>query len=352
MQRSRLRIYGPDPGLLQRSDAMRRAARSAGADLRPFRLMLKAAELVSRESDIDQKRVQAEQAELTAGLLRNFAEAWDWVVEQRQIGPFLPYMDFWRRKTGRTVKEFEDRLQLNPTGVLGECRLWLEAWFAAMGHEAREGTAEVPAIIEEFMRLALLAGVPFFHLRHLRRAVAQQRESSLIGQALTRNLSQILDGAEPAEAIIGTLGSSRAAALGRLEEHFDVLRRALLMELMPLEAARIEIAPGDLTRLADTLAADVGFRRTTAPDDKWRQADAALAFARDFYEACLGRSAHMAAETLRVIRERGHDRAVLAVGGFHPDVVCRQFEADRRVSFSVVRPIPSLPQRHDGQLQG
>ena len=338
-------IYGRNADLAShhRFKAVRRAARVTHANLHAFRLMLKADEILLREEGINQQRVAAEQMELTGGLLRHFEDSWKQVVKNGDIKPFLPYIEFWLRKSGRSAKEFETDFKRNPRAVLGECRFWLEAWFASMGHDMRDGTSETSAIMEELMRLALLANFPFFHLFHLRRAVAQQRDTWLIGEAIARNVSAISDCAEAAEAIIDAMENRRASALGRLEERFDLLRRALLMELSPLEAARIEIAPGNLMRLAGEVVTEVGLCEFPTPDVQWEQAEAALAYTRDFYHACLERSSHMAAQTLHLLRERGHDRAVLAVGAFHPDVICSHFENDRRVSFSVVTPIPSLP---------
>ena len=114
------------------------------------------------------------------------------------------------------------------------------------------------------------------------------------------------------------------------------------MELIPLEAARIEISPGDLTCLAQDVSVKFSLSAEPTSDDHWQHADDALAYARDFYRACLGRSAHMATQTLKFVRGRGYDRAMLVVGGFHPEAISHEFEADRRVSFSVVSPASSL----------
>jgi hypothetical protein len=340
MQRGRLRLYGAGDDLRGRIAAIRRAAGAGGVDLAPFRLLMRADAVAAAERRVDPRRVAAEQREFTEALLRHFASAWEQVASRGSLASLVPYIEFWLREVGRGAREFEADCGRDAGAALGECRSWLETWFAASAFDARDGTGEAAAVMEQFMRLALLAGVPFFHLGHLRRAIAIQRQGLLLGEALTRNGGQLTDGDEPAEAILEALADRRAAELGRHEGQLDLLRRALLMELVPLEAARLEIAAGDLRRITGEVARVVGLPAPAA--DAWQPADAALADAHDFYRACLDRGAHMADETLRLMRARGHDRAVLAVGGFHPDVIGRRLEADRRASFSVLLPVPSL----------
>lgn len=343
MQRARLSIYGSNPDSRHRFKFVRRAARVTDANLHAFRLMLKADEILLREQGVSQERVKAEKDELTSGLVRHFADSWEQVAKNGDLKSFLPYIEFWLGEIGRSATEFERDFKRNPGAVLGECRFWLEAWIASMGHDMRDGTRETSAILEELMRLAIRVRFPFFHLLNMRRWVAQQRDTWLIGEAIAQNANAISDCCEPAEAIIDAMKNPRASAFCRLEERLNLLRRALLMELSPLEAARLEIAPGSLMRLAGEVATEVGLHEPATPDVQWEQAEIALGYTRHFYEACLERSSKMAARTLHFLRQRGHDRAVLAVGGFHPDVIRRHFENDRRVSFSIVTPIPSLP---------
>ena len=50
----------------------------------------------------------------------------------------------------------------------------------------------------------------------------------------------------------------------------------------------------------------------------------------------------MADRTLELMRERGEDRAMLVVGGFHERAITRALEDARGVSWSVLAPSPDL----------
>lgn len=248
-----------------------------------------------------------------------------------------PLFEYWMESIGYSEKEMRE--MVNQRGLelmLVDCRNWYWSWFARSRiPELVEGERWEPRFHEELMRLALRAGVPFFDLEHYRRAVALSRIRHDDAGRL-RRLSREMT------TLCRTLANHAAAANGKqlfeVEERIDSIYRAVTLAISPERLAVSDLTPGAFTRaVQDLISLAVGADGDAALAAA-KRIEVLLKWARRFFECAVGRTYHMAKRTLQLMRENGEDRAVMVVGGAHPQGVERALEEQPGVSWSVVRP--------------
>ncbi len=245
----------------------------------------------------------------------------------------LPLIVFWLEEIGLSQEEFGRQFEANPEQVLASCVEWYQSWLFRSVRKERGSGVPSSAFMDELMRFALRAEVPYFELVELRRYVSYLR---LAEQIPVGSVDRELQACS--FALMERAGSQSASQLFELEITMDVLVKALRVEV---PAAEFKIADLEPEALGDLIGELAGLARTRVPRRLRRSvADIVplLQLGKGFVECSRLRGEHMARRTIDLMVERGDDRAVLVAGGFHTLAITRTLELVTRCSWSVLMP--------------
>ncbi|HEX2120635.1 MAG TPA: hypothetical protein VHL59_03240 [Thermoanaerobaculia bacterium] len=338
LRRSTLMMYGERAEIGRLAALIRRSAAGQALEMRRFPFLRRYLDVQQREKKVSAWRLKLQAARFAMRMKKGM---YGWFkrgggnvinIDVRKVKPVLEY---WMDTTGITPEELDERVaQRGLESTLRELKQWLDERFVV---EARRQSADASyhVVYEEMMRFALRLGVNYFDLHHLREVIALRRDSA------TLTPLGLFDEMEVASReVVRKLGRAEALELMEIEDRLDLYWRALGLAVTPGDAETAAIAAGRIAPLLDALSRLAALPVPQSPD--LRRIDEVLGDAAAFLRLSKQRSEHMARRTLALMRDRGEDRALLVVGGFHERAITRAFEDARRVSWSVVMPTPDL----------
>ncbi len=338
LRRSALMLYGERAEIGQVAILIRRAAAEHALDMHRFPFLRRFLSIQEREKKISGWRMKLQAARFVTrvrtGMYGWFKRGGGNVINI-DLQKVKPVLEYWMDATGVTAEELDAKVeQRGLESTLLELKQWLEERFIRQARRQAED-ASFHVVYEEMMRLALRIGVNYFDLGHFREVIALKRD------AVAVTALGLFDETEVASReVVKNLGRPEAAELMEIEDQLDLYWRALGLAVAPGDAETATIAAGRIAPLLVRLAHLAGLPVPRSPD--LLRIDEVLGDAADFLRLSKERSQHMARRTLELMRERGEDRALLVVGGFHERAITRALEDARRVSWSVVMPTPDL----------
>ena len=332
-----LGVYGSPLPLARQHTLLVKAIANAGIDLGRFPLVRRFHEMRSKEAKVSAWRAKTQMVRFVSRVRQRLFN-WFKRAGKNQVEIDLekvkPVLQYWMEVTGLTPAELDANAERRGfESVLLECKRWLESWLTEEAQrQGAQGTSFV--YFEELMRIALRLEVDYFDLRDFRELIAINRDTDSLKRGLLDEM------VVASRALVASLPSPDAAKFLELEERFDLFWRALHLAVPPGEAEAAGIDAGRLQPLVDELVRLAG--EPLPPAVNLAPLDAALGEAATFLRLSKQRSQHMADRTLELMRERGEDRAMLVVGGFHERAITRALEDARGVSWSVLAPSPDL----------
>jgi hypothetical protein len=320
----------------ERVELIRRAAAAGGVDLAGYPLLRHFDHLFLQEKTIDWKHAERERMLLVERLTGHLPAALDLRrnrVHRKRARPLLAH---WMRALGMASDELEEHIaRRGIAAVLAECDRWTLGWLVEGAQGSRSGRIRQTSFIQGMLDLARQCGISADDLADFRRYTAYLEEAEV---GLLGGLRELLQEIVEISRDLAESGGPQAGRLRDLEDRIDFLAKALRVEMTPEDAELADLSPGAVPAVLEGLAALAGEELAPA----WREAAEGLApalrDARLFFDLSRRRGEAMARRTLELLRERGEDRALLVVGGFHTLAVRRALERERRVSWSMIFP--------------
>lgn len=331
-------VHGDRTSLAALLSLVKEGAASSRVDVRAFPVIITAEDISKLEDRIDLKRARKEWASFIERIL-NRMHAWYRPAGANQVKINLekaqPLIEYWMEATQLTAEEFNQLVELRGLeDVLRSCKQWFDAWaFQKAIRHAHSGPLGNAEFNEELMRLALRIDVRYFDLSHYREFVAlsRMRDTARLDRLKT-------DISVCCRTIVDKLHSQQAARLLEVEEGLHELYLALGLEMGPDVFEISDVRSGKLIPLLGDLCELSGVPLPGQVESVCNALDGMVDTARELMQCSRSRGQHMARRTIELMRERGEDRAILVVGGFHTRAVTRMLEEYGQVSWSVVSP--------------
>jgi hypothetical protein len=335
-RRGTLDLYGEKIALKEIIMNIQESAQIVNMDFDNFPNIKQYINIESREKKFNRNRADKQKIEFINRLLKKLS-SWYKVVGKNKVNinleKAMPILIYWMESTGQSEEELKrniDRVGIEPV-FLG-CKEWIESWIVERIH--RNASDRSFLFFEEFIKLAIRIGVPYFDLVDFREQVALNRDLENLSNSLSNEISECI------EILIKRIDNPGSFKFYNIENQFDFLYRSLRLSVPPSEAEFSNLEPKLLHNLLKDFQDLTEISCPVHIMDELNVFENAIGAVNIFLQLSKSRSKFMIDKILEIMRERNEDRAILVIGGFHEQNVTRTLEDFREISWSVM--VPSL----------